>query len=648
MTEAVVYVAYRTTSIDLRWVPAGVEVHIVVNGGDRPSLTPTRRQVTWIEPGQNLGFGAAVNLGAADASADRLILVNPDCELRAEHWEPLAAGEPHELVTLPLDSHGTATTVASPYPSALALAAGALRLRARLRTRAGTTPLTAPTGGLRRGESAPLATHWVSGACLSVDRSRFAEVGGFSADYFLYYEDTDLSARLAARFPDMVAVVADVEPGTHAVAASADASGGRADVERARSAATYAATRSGPGWWAAHAVARRHARTVARAAALPGPQSADVVIVSLGRESSRGERRRARSWTEIAATTGRTAVEVKLLDDARWPGPLEALRKAAALPGGHLVPETLAWSTRRAATQIAAIAPGTVIVLTSRAYDPRLAPPGARVVLDFVDRLSDSYRDRARAGGRRRGRLAWALLAQGHRRFEQTRPDVDLRVAAGLHDARLLEATYVPIASTVAVAEPAAAPEHDIAFVGNLRYPPNLEAVRELDAVWPELVRRRPSTRLLVAGADPDAELRALAARHRWTVLADFESELEVYASTRLAVAPLPHASGIQTKVIDALRHAVPVVAYRPAAAGFAADAPLTVVDGQAQLITSLLALLDDDHARVTLGRASAAWVGEALAPAHWGWVLDGTAGVRSGGGSSAPGGSAPPAGPTS
>lgn len=629
MTASVIYVAYATTSIDLRWVPQGAEVVIVVNRGPRPIVIPNR-VITWIEPTKNIGFGAGVNRAAAHAQGDRLIVVNPDCELTAAHWAPLAAASPEAVVTIPLESGNMATIVASRYPGPIDLVIGSLRLREGLRRLTGGRLGTKPAGGLQRGRAAPLRTHWVSGACVSIDRQRFLAVGGFSADYFLYYEDVDLCARLAARFPDMVAEVAEVLPGRHAVAASASTSPGFAAAARARSAATYARRRRGPGWRAAAVATELVARHADRAAPPTALTPVDVVVVSLGRRTSRGERRRACSWIDIAATTGRTATELRLLGEVGWPRPVEGLRKLTAVGLGRLVPEAMAWSTEHAAARIAALDPSLVVILTSRAYDERFTRDGRHLVLDYIDRLSDSYRDRAHAPGTRlHARLAWRLLANAHLRFERSQPVADLSVAAGLGDARVLDVSYVPITATAADALPSPAPQYDIAFVGNLRYPPNVGAVRELAALWPHLVALRPGTRLLLAGAEPGPEVARLANGNGWTVVADFQEAREVYRSTRLAVAPLPYASGIQTKVIDAMSHAVPVVAYPAAAAGFDPSAPITVVEDRQSLIERVVELLDDDLARVTLGAASANWVQTHLDPATWGWVMEAAAHAR-------------------
>lgn len=39
---------------------------------------------------------------------------------------------------------------------------------------------------------------WLSGACLLVRRDRFVALGGFDEDYFMYFEDVDLGARVTA------------------------------------------------------------------------------------------------------------------------------------------------------------------------------------------------------------------------------------------------------------------------------------------------------------------------------------------------------------------------------------------------------------------------------------------------------------------
>src|SRR3954470_18190206 len=226
----VIYVAYRTPEIDCSWIPANAEVVIARNDDHQVVLT-SPRVVRDVGDGTNVGFGVAVNRALATVTTPRVVLCNPDVELAPEHWDGLLDADPANVVTIPLvDGDGAPTSTVSRYPTPVTHLVSGYRLGQFVprggRTRAlvsrglgdwghaHAASLHAPVGCW------PLATHWVSGAVVSIDTARLRAVGGFDDDYFLYYEDVDLCRRLARRFRDMRAVVADVEPGIHFVGAS--------------------------------------------------------------------------------------------------------------------------------------------------------------------------------------------------------------------------------------------------------------------------------------------------------------------------------------------------------------------------------------------------------------------------------------------
>lgn len=254
-----VYVVYATRTVDLAWLPDDARVVIVHNDDhfDRTSLT---RDVVHITAPRNVGFGAGVNLAFDDFDGPRVVLCNPDLELIPDHWRVLTDGiDDDAVVTVPLvDSAGRPTTVCSPYPTSISHLASGYRIGrwvargSRARTwmsrvlgswgRAQEDSLHSPVG------SWPLADRWVSGALLSIDVTRFRDIGGFDDSYFLYYEDVDLSSRLAAAHPDMRAVVAEVEPGIHAVGGTADSDSRRVEQIRLDSAVRWAEQQPGVAW----------------------------------------------------------------------------------------------------------------------------------------------------------------------------------------------------------------------------------------------------------------------------------------------------------------------------------------------------------------------------------------------------------------
>ena len=130
----------------------------------------------------NVGFGAGVNAGA-DAAAQRgatvLVTLNPDAWIAASDLHVLieaARANPRALV-----SPHIVTGDGRPWFSG-----------ADLYLDDGTT-----AGRVRREqfEGRPYR-EWATGACFAISAELWREVGGFDDDYFLYWEDIDLSRRI--------------------------------------------------------------------------------------------------------------------------------------------------------------------------------------------------------------------------------------------------------------------------------------------------------------------------------------------------------------------------------------------------------------------------------------------------------------------
>ena len=147
---------------------------------------------------ENVGFGRGVNQGVAASTADRILVMNPDCQLMTGALPPLMAvldAEPRCAVAAPriLDPDGSPQGNARGDPDML-------------------TGLFGRTSALRRSLSGldvarrnvitadePADVDWVSGACMLVKRDALASVAGFDERYFMYWEDADLCRRLRDR-----------------------------------------------------------------------------------------------------------------------------------------------------------------------------------------------------------------------------------------------------------------------------------------------------------------------------------------------------------------------------------------------------------------------------------------------------------------
>jgi N-acetylglucosaminyl-diphospho-decaprenol L-rhamnosyltransferase len=268
-----VVVLYHNATLDLSWVPDDAPVVLVHNDDTATDVRPARPTVTHVHPSHNVGFGAGVNAALERVNTPRVVICNPDLEARPEHWTALQTPDLNTIVTVPVvDKKGVGSPVAIAYPSPLphlltGWRVGRLFPRgSRIRSAvSGAVPLT-------RAERVPPAhaagrwsilQRWVSGAVFSIGTEPLRAVGGFDENYFMYFEDIDLSRRLAESFPAMSIVVADVEPVVHAVGGSSRDRATSRVVRRAHleSAIRYARLQRGAAWRAC-AVALRPRRIV--------------------------------------------------------------------------------------------------------------------------------------------------------------------------------------------------------------------------------------------------------------------------------------------------------------------------------------------------------------------------------------------------
>lgn len=149
--------------------------------------------VKFIQSHQNLGFAKANNLGAVQAHSDFLLFLNPDTEilgnavsdmLSAIRMLPKAGVLGCKLLNTDMSLQ---TSCVQPFPTILNQAFDADILH---RMFPGLS-IWGPVPHLLN-QPGPAQVQVISGACMMIKRELFAEIGGFSTDYFMYTEDIDL------------------------------------------------------------------------------------------------------------------------------------------------------------------------------------------------------------------------------------------------------------------------------------------------------------------------------------------------------------------------------------------------------------------------------------------------------------------------
>lgn len=189
---SVVTVSYKSGSLlsdMLASLPSGTPTLIVNNAPEDEqalrAVVAKQDRITLLNSPENIGFGAACNLGARHATSEFLLFLNPDARL-----------EPACLAVL--------ERAADTYQDAAAFNPAISDDRGRPYFKRGSV-LLPNRQRMRRGW--PLQDHKVhvlSGAALFVRKAAFDTVGGFDQRIFLYHEDDDLAIRLNRQCGDLM------------------------------------------------------------------------------------------------------------------------------------------------------------------------------------------------------------------------------------------------------------------------------------------------------------------------------------------------------------------------------------------------------------------------------------------------------------
>lgn len=172
---------------------------------DRESITVAAQvstAISWnlILEASNRGFGVAHNRAQRDAAEDYLLILNPDVELEPEALREGLAWLLTSAATVAVNPRcsrpdGEPEYLCKRYPTVLDLflrGFGGSYLRRRFRRR-----LARYEYRDRAAAEAPWIAELISGACLLCRRQAFHACDGFDPGFFLYFEDFDLSLRLA-------------------------------------------------------------------------------------------------------------------------------------------------------------------------------------------------------------------------------------------------------------------------------------------------------------------------------------------------------------------------------------------------------------------------------------------------------------------
>ncbi len=250
-----------------------------------------------------------------------------------------------------------------------------------------------------------------------------------------------------------------------------------------------------------------------------------------------------------------------------------------------------------------------------------LAVRAKRRVLDLCDVDSEKWLDFARrtsiptsllyrAEGRRLRALERALVDKFDATLVITERERALLDAAGrggvIH--------VVPNGVDLPASSPPAPSRRGpiICFVGAMDYRPNIEGIEWfVRRAWPSIRGSVPNAKLLIVGRNPAGAVRRLARVPGVIITGEVDDPRKFLAASRLAIAPLFVARGLQNKVLEAMAMRRPVVATQGVADSLGVDSGyhVLVAESAAEFVGQVVGLCREDRRCDELGEAGYRYV---------------------------------------
>ena len=158
------------------------------------------------------------------------------------------------------------------------------------------------------------------------------------------------------------------------------------------------------------------------------------------------------------------------------------------------------------------------------------------------------------------------------------------------------EVAVIPLMADLHGTAAGFARRRDLCFLGGFGHPPNADAVAFFVAeVMPLVWREDPAIRFIIAGANPTAEVSALASE-RVIVTGLVDDLRDVFDPARVFVCPLRFGAGTKGKIVMAMSYGIPVVTTSIGAEGMELrdGADVLVADTPAQLARASLLVYRD------------------------------------------------------
>jgi polysaccharide biosynthesis protein PslH len=139
------------------------------------------------------------------------------------------------------------------------------------------------------------------------------------------------------------------------------------------------------------------------------------------------------------------------------------------------------------------------------------------------------------------------------------------------------------------------APEFDICFVGNLSYPPNIEAVKFIvQEILPAASVKGLNLKCLISGASAGPQIMQF--QNQVTITGWVDDIRQSYTNAKIFVAPMFIGTGLQNKLLEAMALGVPCITTDLAHRAVGCDTEtISLANNSAEFVKEIKHLLDEE-----------------------------------------------------
>lgn len=145
--------------------------------------------------------------------------------------------------------------------------------------------------------------------------------------------------------------------------------------------------------------------------------------------------------------------------------------------------------------------------------------------------------------------------------------------------------------------------DHDLVFVGNMSYPPNIEAVKYIAE---HILPYNKELKLLVSGSSPHSTIKKLSESNNQITLTGWVDDIRTsYLRGKIFLAPMTIGTGMQNKLLEAMALGIPCITTPLANNAIKAQHNSEIIESNSpeEFNSEIKRLLSDEELRKTIGQ---------------------------------------------